>query len=44
MPCELACYSCHKTEAAFDNAFVQFYPALREKLLAKTDSQLRSAP
>ena len=44
LPSELACYSCHKTEAAFDNAFVQFYPALREKLLAKADSQLRSAP
>ncbi|HEV2672425.1 MAG TPA: cytochrome P460 family protein [Gemmatimonadales bacterium] len=43
-PGELACYSCHKTEAAFDNAFVQFYPALRETLLAKADSQLRSAP
>ena len=44
LPGSLACYSCHKTEAAFDNAFVQFYPALRERLLAKADSQLRSAP
>ena len=43
LPGSLACYSCHKTEAAFDNAFVQFYPALRERLLAKADSQLRSA-
>jgi len=44
LPGSLACYSCHKTEAAFDNAFVQFYPALRDRLLAKADSQLRSAP
>ena len=43
-PGSLACYSCHKTEAAFDNAFVQFYPFLRVRLLAKPDSQLRSAP
>ncbi len=43
-PGSLACYSCHKTEAAFDNAFVQFYPFLRARLLAKPDSQLRSAP
>lgn len=43
-PSALACYSCHKTEAAFDNAFVQFYPALRERLLARADSALRSAP
>lgn len=44
LPGALACYSCHKTEAAFDHAFVQFYPALRPRLLAKADSQLRSAP
>ncbi|HWC74178.1 MAG TPA: cytochrome P460 family protein [Gemmatimonadales bacterium] len=42
-PSDAACYTCHRTEAAFDNAFVQFYPMLREKLLAKADSQLRSA-
>lgn len=42
-PHALACYSCHKTEAAFDNAFVQFYPFLRTRLLAKADSQLPSA-
>lgn len=42
-PSSLACYSCHSKEAAFDNAFVQFYPALRERLLQKPDSQLRSA-
>ena len=42
-PSSLACYSCHRTEAAFDNAFVQFYPALRERLLGKPDSALRSA-
>jgi hypothetical protein len=44
LPGELACYSCHTAEAAFDQAFVQFYPALRERLLAKADSQLRAAP
>ena len=43
LPGSLACYSCHRTEAAFDNAFVQFYPALRTRLLAKPDSLLRSA-
>jgi len=43
LPGALACYSCHKTEAAFDNAFVQFYPTLRGRLLAKVDSQLPSA-
>jgi hypothetical protein len=43
-PGNLACYSCHKAEAAFDQAFVQFYPALRGRLLAKVDSQLPSAP
>jgi len=44
IPGAVACYSCHKTEAAFDHAFVQFYPALRPRLLAKADSLLRSAP
>jgi len=29
VPAQAACYSCHAREAAFDNAFVQFYPALR---------------
>lgn len=40
IPGAAACYSCHRAEAAFDQAFVQFYPALRERLLAKADSQL----
>lgn len=44
LPGSAACYSCHKTEAAFDNAFVQFYPALRAPMLQKSDSALRSAP
>jgi len=44
LPGSLACYSCHRTEGAYDNAFVQFYPQLRERLLAKADSQMRSAP
>jgi hypothetical protein len=32
IPGDAACYSCHRDEAAFDNAFVQFYPAMRERL------------
>ena len=43
LPGSLACYSCHGSEAAFDNAFVQFYPALRTRLLGKSDKELRSA-
>jgi hypothetical protein len=39
IPGEAACYSCHKAEAAFDQAFVQFYPAIRERLLKKRDGQ-----
>jgi len=42
-PTALPCYSCHRTEAAFDNAFVQFYPELRARLLGKSDKELRSA-
>lgn len=26
------CYSCHRDEAAYDHAFVQFYPKMRERL------------
>ena len=26
------CYSCHRDEAAHDQAFVQFYPKMRERL------------
>lgn len=32
IPGEAACYSCHRDEAAFDQVFVQFYPAMRERL------------
>lgn len=32
LPAEANCYSCHRDEAAFDNAFVQFYPKMRERL------------
>ncbi len=39
VPAEAACYKCHQSEAAFDQAFVQFYPALRGKLLGKGDGQ-----
>ncbi len=39
VPGQAACYSCHRAEAMFDQAFVQFYPALRGKLLGKADGQ-----
>jgi hypothetical protein len=29
---EANCYSCHRDEAAYDQAFVQFYPKMRERL------------
>lgn len=32
IPGEANCYSCHAEETALDNVFVQFYPALRDKL------------
>ena len=32
IPGDAACYSCHRDEADFDHAFVQFYPAIRERL------------
>lgn len=32
IPGEAACYSCHAEDAAFDHAFVQFYPEIRERL------------
>lgn len=41
IPGDAACYSCHRDEAAYDQAFVQFYPAMRERLgmaEAETDS------
>lgn len=31
-PGEAACYSCHAENGDFDNAFVQFYPKIRERL------------
>ncbi len=34
IPGEANCYSCHAEETALDNVFVQFYPALRDKLPA----------
>jgi hypothetical protein len=43
LPSNAPCYSCHATEAAFNHAFVQFYPALRPRLLAKADSLLTGA-
>lgn len=39
IPGDAACYSCHRDQAAYDHAFVQFYPALRERLgLAAVDA------
>lgn len=38
IPSTASCYQCHSREAAFDQAFVQFYPALRERLLGRADS------
>lgn len=32
IPGSAACYSCHAENTALDNVFVQFYPALRDKL------------
>ena len=32
IPSEANCYSCHRDEAAYDQAFVQFYPKIRERL------------
>jgi hypothetical protein len=32
IPGEANCYSCHRDEAAHDQAFVQFYPEMRERL------------
>jgi hypothetical protein len=44
IPSNAPCYSCHAKEAAFNHAFVQFYPALRARLIGKADSLLSSAP
>jgi hypothetical protein len=34
LPGTATCYSCHATEAAHDNVFTQFYPPIRERLVA----------
>lgn len=36
IPGNAPCYACHRDEAAYDNAFVQFYPAIRERLGIET--------
>jgi hypothetical protein len=36
------CYSCHATNAAVENTFVQFYPELRD--VAKTKGTLKQVP
>ncbi|HET9332966.1 MAG TPA: cytochrome P460 family protein [Gemmatimonadota bacterium] len=46
LPAEANCYSCHRDEAAYDQAFVQFYPKMRERLgldPAVADSTARPA-
>lgn len=35
IPQSASCYSCHATNAAVDNTFVQFYPVLRDVAKAK---------
>ncbi len=40
---DASCYSCHAEEGAFDHVFVQFYPTLRSRLLARPDSLAESA-
>jgi hypothetical protein len=42
IPTTASCYSCHATNAAVENTFVQFYPALRE--VARANGTLRQAP
>lgn len=47
LPSEANCYSCHRDEAAFDHAFVQFYPKMRERLgldPASADSTVPGMP
>lgn len=42
IPTTAACYSCHATNAAVENTFVQFYPVLRD--VAKEHGTLKTVP
>lgn len=42
IPTTAACYSCHATNAAVENTFVQFYPVLRD--VAKEHGTLKKVP
>lgn len=42
IPTSAACYSCHATNAAVENTFVQFYPVLRD--VAKERGTLKTVP
>lgn len=42
IPTSASCYSCHATNAAVENTFVQFYPVLRE--VAAEKSTLKKVP
>jgi hypothetical protein len=42
IPTSASCYSCHATNAAVENTFVQFYPVLRD--VAKERGTLKAVP
>ena len=42
IPTTASCYSCHETNAAVENTFVQFYPELRE--VARKHGTFKSVP
>jgi hypothetical protein len=42
IPAAASCYSCHATNAAVENTFVQFYPVLRD--VAKEKGTLKKVP
>jgi hypothetical protein len=42
IPTSASCYSCHATNAAVENTFVQFYPVLRD--VAKEHGTLKTVP
>ena len=42
IPTTAACYSCHATNGAVENTFVQFYPVLRD--VAKEHGTLKAVP
>ena len=42
IPGETACYSCHAQEAMYDHVFVQFYPALVDRLSSQEEMGARA--